>query len=163
MKRNFVKKKKMMVQGGVSYAYQPSHVYTTRPVLFELGFSITIHKAMGKTIDKVILALSDRPSRFSQIHYNGFYVAMSRVKRGDDIRLLIDTGVGIASLNYLKELTMSANIKHYFDGFGKDTLKWNQNLIYESMLKTPKKPSLLHNTKQGKDLSLIHISEPTRR
>ena len=43
-----------MVQGGVSYGYQPSHVYTTRPFPFELGFLITIHKAMGKTIDKVI-------------------------------------------------------------------------------------------------------------
>ena len=63
---------------------------------------------------------------------------MNRVKRGNDIRLLINTGVGIASLNYLKELTMSPNVKHYFDGFEKDTLKWNQNLTYESMLKTKK-------------------------
>ena len=34
---------------------------------------------------------------------------------------------------------MSPNVKHYFDGFEKDTLKWNQNLTYESMLKTQKK------------------------
>ena len=60
--KKFCKKKRMMVQGGVSYGYQPSHVYTTRPFPFELGFSITIHKTMSKTFDKVILSLSDRPS-----------------------------------------------------------------------------------------------------
>ena len=127
-----------------------------RPFPFELGFSITIHKAMGKTIDKVILELSDRQSRFVQIDCNVFYVAISRVKRGDDIRLLINTGVGIASLNYQKELTMSPNVKNYFDVFEKDTLKWNQNLIYESMLKTQKKKSsLLHNIKQSKNKHMV--------
>ena len=65
-------------------------------------------------------------------------------------------GVGIASLNYLKELVMPPNIKHYVDGFEKDTLKWNQNLTYESMLRTQKKnPSLRHNMEVGKNK---HIS-----
>ena len=48
------------------------------------------------------------------------------------------------------------NVKHYFDGFEKDTLKWNQNLTYESMLRTQKKKSsLLHNTKQGKNKHMV--------
>ena len=111
---------------------------------------------MGKTIDKVILALSDRPSRFVQIDYNRFYVTMSRFKKGKDIRFLINTGVGIALLNYLKELAMSPNVKYYFDGFEKDTLKWNQNLTYESTLRTQKKKSsLLHNTKRGKNKYMV--------
>ena len=53
----------MTVKGGVPYGYYSFHVYTTRSFPFELGFSITIHKVMGKTIDKVVLALSNRPSR----------------------------------------------------------------------------------------------------
>ena len=133
----------MIVQRGVSYGYQLSHVYTMRPFPFKLGFLVTIHKTMGKTINKVILALSDHQSRFAQIDYNGFYVAMSRVKRGDDIRFLVNTGAGISSSNYLKELTMSPNVKHYFDGFEKDTFKWNQNLTYESMLITLKKKEII--------------------
>ena len=51
---------------------------------------------------------------------------------------------------------MSPNVKHYFDGFEKDILKWNQNLTYESMLRThKKKSSLLHNTKQGKNKHMV--------
>ena len=63
----------MMVQGGVSFAYNPYHIYiyiyiyiyTRRVSPFELGFSIIIHKVMGKTIDKIVLALSDQPNLFS--------------------------------------------------------------------------------------------------
>ena len=62
--QKYCTKKKMTVKGGVPYGYYPFHVYTTRSFPFELGFSITIHKVMSKTIDKVVLALSDRPSIF---------------------------------------------------------------------------------------------------
>ena len=72
---------------------------------------------MSKTIDKVILALSNWPNRFSQIDYHGFYVAMSRVRRGEDIRILINKGVDSESLAYISELVMPPNIKDYFDGF----------------------------------------------
>ena len=128
-----------MVQGGCSFGYKPSHVYTKRAFPFELGFSITVHKAMGKTIDKVILALSNRPNRFSQIDYHGFYVAMSRVRRGENIRILINWGVESESLDYIFELVMPLNIKHYFDGFERceDIMcRWNRNRTYDSLLRT---------------------------
>ena len=66
---------------------------------------------------------------------------MNRVKRGEDLRILINKGVTFTSLNYIKDLVMPPNIKHCFDGFEqheKYTSRWYKDLTYESFVKNTK-------------------------
>ena len=46
-----------------------------------------IHK--GRTIQKVILSISEHPFQFTRVRWEGLYVALSRVRKKDDIRLLL--------------------------------------------------------------------------
>lgn len=74
----------------------------------EPGFAITVNKAQGQTLDKVIVALSERPHSASvQFSYSGLYVALSRVRRRSDIRLLLvgdSVEKQMSTLAYLKDL-----------------------------------------------------------
>ena len=55
-----------LMRGGIGYGYQPSYL-DARNI-----FSMTLHKAQGKTLKAVILALSTRPTYQSQIDYCDF-------------------------------------------------------------------------------------------
>ena len=58
---------------------------------YDLAFSMTVHKAQGRTISRVVLDLTDFPSAFGRIKFAALYVAMSRVQFGCHIRLLPHT------------------------------------------------------------------------
>ena len=58
-----------LIRGGIGYGYQPSYLDARNIFPFELSFSMTLHKAQGKTLKAVILALSTRPTYQSQIDY----------------------------------------------------------------------------------------------
>ena len=54
----------------------------------DLRFAITYHKVQGQTMDKVILFLHERKSKqLAPLQWESLYVAYTRVKRGDDIRV----------------------------------------------------------------------------
>ena len=53
---------------------------------------IKISGEQGRTIRKVILAISEHPNNFIRMKWEGLYVALSRVKFSDDIRLLLRLG-----------------------------------------------------------------------
>lgn len=53
----------------------------------ELGFAITYHKVQGQTLEKVIVDVSKRPF-LPHVDYHGFYVAISRVRHGSDLRII---------------------------------------------------------------------------
>ena len=62
--------------------YLPSRVELKNNFPLELAFAITMHKAQGRTLSKVILALSDRGgSSAAQLTYASLYVALNRVKK----------------------------------------------------------------------------------
>ena len=65
-------------------------IFTTAPFPFELAFAMTIHKAQGRTLENVIIAISQRPSTFQQMCFPSVYVAFSRVRKTDDIRILVN-------------------------------------------------------------------------
>ena len=52
-----------------------------------MGFSITLHKIQGQTCRRLIVDLNHRPF-LPQISYSGFYVAVSRIRNGDDLRIM---------------------------------------------------------------------------
>ena len=83
----------------------------------ELSFIITFHKLQGKTLPKLIIQLNERP--FSpHITYNGFLVALSRVKFRSDLRIMpINSG---NDLLYLKKLAPDENLQVWLGGYNSD-------------------------------------------
>ena len=64
--------------------YQPSRVEVRSIFPLESGIAITIHKAQGRTIQKVILCLSNRKSANMNPKYAALHVALSRVRWKED-------------------------------------------------------------------------------
>lgn len=54
---------------------------------YDLGFSMTVHKAQGRTIYRVVIDLTDHPNSYGRMEYAAIFVAMSRVEMSDHIRL----------------------------------------------------------------------------
>ena len=82
--KTYSKWKQTSIMGGENY--QPSRVEVCSIFPLEPGIAITIHKAQGRTIQKVILCLSKRESANMNPKYAALYVALSRVKNKNDIR-----------------------------------------------------------------------------
>ena len=116
------------VQGGVSFGYYPSKIRVSTYFPFELGFSMTIHKAQGRTMKKVMLALSEHPVAICKLTWSAIYVALSRVEYKDDIRLLItrtNNRVDAESIRYVTHLERKADVDLYFSGFPPCTRGWS--------------------------------------
>ena len=58
------------------------------PFPFDLAFSITAHKAQGRTIHRVIIDLTYHHTHYSRMCFASIFVAMSRVRQSDHIRFL---------------------------------------------------------------------------
>jgi Viral (Superfamily 1) RNA helicase len=83
----------------------------------ELSFIITFHKLQGKTLPKLIIQLNERPF-LPPITYNGFLVALSRVKFRSDLRIMsIVPGNDIL---YLKKLAPDDNLQVWLGGYNSD-------------------------------------------
>ena len=70
----------------------------------------------GRTIRKVIISLSEHPSQFVKIKWEGLYVALSRVKFKDDIRLLL-RNEDRSTMAYIKDLAKNKLVKSFFKGY----------------------------------------------
>ena len=69
----------------------------------ELRFSVTFHKIQGQTVDRIILALHPRKScQLLSMSFEMLYVAMTRVRRASDIRILYSSADGLKHLRQLK-------------------------------------------------------------
>ena len=73
----------------------------------------------GRTIQKVILSISEHPFQFTQLKWEGLYVALSRVRKKDDIRLLLRFN-DRSTMNYIINLEKNKFIKCFFDGYKTD-------------------------------------------
>jgi hypothetical protein len=113
---------KTIVSGGDGFL--PSRVKIRAHFPIEPAFAITIHKAQGRTINKVILAISQRLVAKCNMSYASLYVALSRVKRATDIRLLLH-GYSWDSVKYVSTLEPDKCIKAFFAGFKRDASQWN--------------------------------------
>ena len=79
---------------------------------FDLAFSMTVHKAQGRTIARVVLDLTSRPSTYNQIEFAALFVAMSRVKQGDHMRLLVH-----GNMDYLTSLKPEKYVMAFYHGY----------------------------------------------
>ena len=100
------------------------------PFPFDLGFSMTIHKAQGRTIPRVILSLGKHPTY--QQDYASIFVAFSRVRHLDHIRLLEYRPSGLERnatylheyYKHLEKLKRDEDITRYYNGFKDQTGEW---------------------------------------
>jgi len=63
-------------------------VHAQEPFPFDLAFAMTVHKAQGRTINRVVVDLTHHPRHCCCMKHAAIFVAMSRVAETDHIRLL---------------------------------------------------------------------------
>jgi len=101
----------------------------TRPTFpIELAFAMTVHKAQGRTIPRVVLALSQHNVTLCRMTYPSIFVAMTRVKHRDHLRILYhDSGArpGRVGLQYIATLKPNKNVLHYYAGFTNSNGLWD--------------------------------------
>jgi hypothetical protein len=81
--------------------------------MHELGFALTFHKIQGQTVNRIILDLNNRPNQLGKLNFFGFYVGISRVKFGKNLRIL--PRQPYASFSHLKRLKPDPNLKEWLD------------------------------------------------
>jgi hypothetical protein len=104
----------------------------------DLAFSMTIHKAQGRTISRVVLALTNRPSSQLQMKFAAIFVAISRVQHTDHMRILYHphighyTAVAKKYFKYLTELHPDKFVVQFYSGFRNNNGPWNRDLALRS-------------------------------
>ena len=109
---------RVLVHGG--HSFPPSRLKVSPHFPLELGFAITVNKAQGRTIDNVILALSEKPMKIINMGLKELYVAMSRVTQKANIRLLLNGKNNLdkyCSLDYVDTLEEDFSIRAFFHGY----------------------------------------------
>lgn len=120
--------------------YGVSIVFIKSRFPLEPGFAFTIHKAQGKTLRRIIVALSYRCESITNLTYAHLYVALSRVKDSNDIRLLVNFNSNgrpdMESLTYIYSLKPDKSIGVFFAGFDSTAEampKWDEKLIIKEL------------------------------
>lgn len=124
---------------------QPSRVKISPHFPLRAGFAITVDKAQGQTLNRVIVALSYRDHKLSNFTYACVYVALSRVQERKHVRILLKKCANEKAqwdtLQYLFNLKKRASIDAYFAGYDEDRScwvddEWDMNMALETLLKT---------------------------
>ena len=107
-----------------------SEVQVKPALAFDLAFAMTVHKAQGRTIPRVVLALTCRPYSNIQMEYASVFVGMSRVKNREHIRILqhlpgTPLGNRRNAFSYLSSLLPNKSIRAYNAGFVDNNGIWN--------------------------------------
>ena len=106
------------VYGGTHFP--PSKAIFRHHFPLEPALAITVHKAQGRTLKRVIIALSYNPAKGCNFSYQQVHVALSRVRNSEHIRLLLtgqDEAAQWMSLLYINNLRADPSIRFYFAGF----------------------------------------------
>ena len=110
------------VRGGKGFPPSKATLKLHFPI--EPAFAITVHKSEGRTIDRVIIALSSSGAKGCNFTYAQVHVAFSRVRHQEHIRLLLTGNNEVEqwrSLLYLGKLRPKPSIAYFFNGFRRIT------------------------------------------
>jgi hypothetical protein len=89
----------------------------SQPFPFDLAFAITVHKAQGRTMDRVVVDLSSHPTYITQMNFAAVFVAMSRVRNRNHLRLLPHPGNRNQHYQHLPLLKISQAVMAFYHGF----------------------------------------------
>ncbi|KAL7530754.1 hypothetical protein ACHAXR_003654 [Thalassiosira sp. AJA248-18] len=102
----------------------------------ELGFCITVEKAQGRTIRKVIASLSEHPIAILRFIWEQVYVILSRIKDNNDMRLLLKMN-DRHTLNYIANLEKDKYTADFFHGYSNPSSSkisyWNKDLAAKQL------------------------------
>jgi hypothetical protein len=87
---------------------------------YDLAFSMTVHKAQGRTIHRVVVDLTQYPTSYGRHSYPAIFVALSRVQMRDHIRLLPtnqDPRAPLKCYEYLTKLKPDPYSMAFYHGF----------------------------------------------
>jgi hypothetical protein len=87
-KGNKKPKKYHFFNGSTIQPYSEVEIHDT--FSFQLGFSMTVHKALGRTIE-VVMDLQYKSNHRKQLGFDGIFVALSRVRCCSSIPLIKHT------------------------------------------------------------------------
>ena len=110
--------KAVPVRGAKNSAYNVSRVKVRSYFPLSLMLTMTVNRSQGQTMLKIILALSYNP--IYVLTYAHLYVALSRVRKGKDVRLLVsgNNKVSMAkSLAYISRLKPDTAMMAMLHGF----------------------------------------------
>ena len=111
--------------------YEASKITLSNIFPYDLAFAMTVHKAQGRTLSKVILCLFQRPSHINQFSINAIYVALSRVKFRSDIRILSHTHhLNPLHYSYLTTISRNTTIPSFLHGFH-NLNSWNGERAFQ--------------------------------
>ena len=100
--------------------FSPSRVLLRKLFPIMPAFAITVHKAEGATLPKVIIAMSHSPVHKCNFTYEQVHVAFSRVTSGNNIRLLLSGKSEMEqwhSIGFVSDLRQDPTIRWFFMGF----------------------------------------------
>ena len=114
--RNIKKMSELVTLSALPVRYNPSRAYLQDHFPLKLGFAITIHRVQGQTIVKIIVTISKHTEEKLRFIFEGVYTALSRVKEGKGIRLLL-TNKDWSTINYISSLEKDQDITDLFKGY----------------------------------------------
>ena len=91
----------------------------------------------GLTCKRVIVDVNKRPFQ-PQICYHGLYVAFSRVKNGDHIRILPLQPIAF-NLNYLEQLKPLSALMKWAQGYNLDSVWSSSNIPHQDTISVSNK------------------------
>ena len=86
---------------------------------FDLAFSMTVHKAQGRTISRVVVDLNSCPMHYLQMEFPSIFVSMSRVENREHLRRLghKKNQNPIQTYGYVTKLRPSIHVKSFYAGY----------------------------------------------
>jgi hypothetical protein len=91
-----------------------------------------VHKAQGKTIDKVVLDLHYKPNYNKHLKFNGIFVALSRVRCRSSICLIKHRNTSFEeAYGYISRRRPAPNVMAFYRGFTgnpEEGQVWNMQL-----------------------------------
>jgi hypothetical protein len=140
-KAKFSSPQKPIVTNITSICYTPAKVIVKPTFPLQLGAAVTVDKAQGRTLDKVVACLSQRSINTSNMNINALFVTLSRVRKRDDLRILLhDDTTRKEQLKYIEKMTHDEEYFDYLSGFGNHThqshkhpMTWDQTRALQCM------------------------------
>jgi len=146
------------IEGSWQLGYKGSVLPMKDCFPIEPAFSVTIYKAQGRTIRRLIIFVSPHPVQLLRMSWEGLYVALSRVKYRDHIRLAVDRSTlegEKKAMEYMAKLQKNKYTDSFFCGFeqsvdGRARI-WKRNLALKAagFDKLPKKKATSKRRKKG--------------
>ena len=98
-------------------------------------FAMTVNKAQGQTLDRIIVAISKRPGN-TNFSYEALNVALTRVKDSKNLRLFLIGNTALKrqdGIRYLFDLTPDPSIDFFFKSYIPSEVPWYEKTFLPSL------------------------------